>query len=103
MEALTKLCKVQDVQQGAPVSVIAEGFPPLAVYSVDGEIFVTGNVCTHGNALLTEGYQDGDTIECPFHGGAFDVRTGAATRFPCQEPIPTYKAVVQDGWVCIQA
>lgn len=75
--------------------------PALAVYNVDGELFVTDNMCTHGNAMLTDGYQDGGIIECPFHGGSFDIATGAAKAFPCQVPIKTYAVTINDGWVCI--
>ena len=96
-----RLCEVADVKDGEPVAAFAEGMPALAVYNVDGEIFVTDNLCTHGNAMLTDGYQDGDVIECPFHGGSFDIKTGAANAFPCQVAIVSYPVEIEDGWVCI--
>src|SRR3546814_20264022 len=64
---------------------------------------VTANTCTHGNAQLTDGYQDGATIECPYHGGAFDIPSGAATTYPCQIPLKTYEVTIEDGWVTIDA
>ncbi|WP_442958226.1 non-heme iron oxygenase ferredoxin subunit [Pinisolibacter sp.] len=68
----------------------------LAVFNVDGEYYVTDNVCTHGVAMLTDGWLEDETIECPQHGGCFDVRTGKATAFPCEKPLKTY-AVIRDG------
>ncbi|PRF65889.1 (2Fe-2S)-binding protein [Burkholderia multivorans] len=96
-----RLCSVEDVKEGEPVGVYIEQMPALAVYNVGGEIFVTDNTCTHGNAMLTDGYQDGGIIECPFHGGSFEIATGAVKAFPCQVPLKTYAVTIEDGWVTI--
>lgn len=63
----------------------------LAVYNVDGEIFVTDDACTHGPGSLSEGILEDDIIECNFHGGQFNVRTGEVVLPPCMEPVKTYK------------
>ncbi len=97
------LCNTTDVEVDKPLAVDTEGFPPLAVYLVEEEFFVTDNICTHGMALLTEGYQEEGEIECPFHGGAFDIKTGEAISFPCQTPIKSYPVTIIDGKVCIPA
>ena len=101
MTSKVRLCPVADVKDGEPVGVFLDDLPALAVYNVNGDIFVTDNMCTHGNAMLTDGYQDGGIIECPFHGGSFDIATGAAKAFPCQVPVKTYAVTIEDGWVCI--
>ncbi|KXJ42940.1 MAG: non-heme iron oxygenase ferredoxin subunit [Cycloclasticus sp.] len=97
------LCKTEEVKDEAPIAVTPDGFPALAVYVFEGEYFVTDNLCTHGMAMLTDGYQDGDEVECPFHGGAFSIKTGEATSFPCQIPVKTYPVTIEDGNVCIPA
>jgi ethylbenzene dioxygenase ferredoxin component len=96
-----RLCEVAKVKAGEPVAIYLDQLPALAVYNVDDAIFVTDNLCTHGNARLTDGYQDGGLIECPFHGGSFDIATGAAKAFPCQVPLRTYPVTLEDGWVLI--
>ncbi|WP_374527007.1 non-heme iron oxygenase ferredoxin subunit [Novosphingobium sp.] len=96
-----RLCPATDVEEGAPVAIDLDGFPSLAVYEIDGDYFVTDNQCTHGNGLLSEGFQDGGQIECPFHGGAFNIRTGEAMVFPCQTPVRTYPVEIEDGWITI--
>lgn len=101
MSTKLRLCEATEVKDGEPVGVLLERLPALAVFSVDGDIYVTDNNCTHGNAMLTDGYQDGGIIECPFHGGSFDIATGAAKAFPCQVAIKTYPVTIHDGWVCI--
>ncbi len=96
MVCKVKLCKASDVAPGQMLSVDAPEAPPLAVFNVDGRFFATSNVCTHNVAILTDGYFKGETVECPLHGGCFNVTTGEATAFPCEKPLKTY-AVVCDG------
>jgi ethylbenzene dioxygenase ferredoxin subunit len=96
------VCEKKDVVEDEPFSANPEGFPALAVYLVDGEYFVTDNICTHGAALLTDGYQEGEEIECPFHGGAFNIKTGEPTAFPCQTAINTYPVTLDGDQIKIE-
>lgn len=89
------LCRLSDVPAGQMLRVDLPEVPPLAVYNVDGEYFVTSNICTHNIAMLTDGYLEGDIVECPLHGGCFNVKTGAPTSFPCEKPLQTYRAIVE--------
>ena len=54
----------------------------LAIYNVDGTFLATSNVCSHAFALLTDGWLDGGVVECPLHGGRFDVASGKALGDP---------------------
>lgn len=103
MSELIVLCKATEVREGQPLAISAEGFPPLAVYVNEDKYFVTTNTCTHGMAMLSDGYQEGTEIECPFHGGAFDFTNGEAISFPCQIALTTYPVTILDGMVCIPA
>jgi len=62
----------------------------LAIYNIDGEFYATDNVCTHAFALLTDGFLDGDIVECPLHGGCFKVKTGEGQGAPISEDIKTF-------------
>jgi anthranilate 1,2-dioxygenase ferredoxin subunit len=95
------LCSTDDVAEGSVIRVEA-GDLTLAVYHVEGEFYVTDDNCTHGPGSLSEGYLDGHEIECDFHQGCFDIRTGEVTVPPCIVPIKTYKVVVDDGRVTIE-
>lgn len=96
---LIKACRLDALSEDEPVCVEIDGHPSIAVYLYQGKVYATQNLCTHGNALLTDGYQDGRMIECPFHGGAFDLVTGAATSAPCKVPLKVYEVTTRDGWV----
>jgi nitrite reductase/ring-hydroxylating ferredoxin subunit len=94
--SLTFACRVSEVAPGEMRQVTVAERPPIAIYNVDGELYATEDTCTHGQASLSEGYLDGGVVECPFHAGTFDVRTGRALTFPCTEPLKTYP-VQRDG------
>ncbi len=100
---LIKVCQVDDVKPGEMLGIEDDKLPPVAIYNVDGEFYATSNICTHAIALLTEGYLDGDEVECALHGGCFNVKTGEATEFPCEEPLETFEVEVNDGAVFVRA
>ena len=50
---------------------------------------------------MAEGDIDGSEVYCPFHMGAFDIRTGEATVAPCSVPLQTYEVVIEDGYLFI--
>lgn len=67
------------------------GDTEIAVYNVDGTLFATDNICTHGFASLSDGYLEGDEIECPLHGGRFNVTNGEPTLEPAECPLRTFR------------
>lgn len=99
-DSLVSLCKTSDLPENS-VKRFEVGDFGLAAYNIDGEYYVTDDECTHATAWLSDGILDGEVIECSLHGGAFDVRTGAAVQAPCFTPLRTYKVVVRDGEVLV--
>jgi nitrite reductase/ring-hydroxylating ferredoxin subunit len=98
---LIRLCGTADVADG-DVLKVEHGDNAFAVYNVDGDFFVTDDACTHGPGSLSEGYLDGDVIECNFHGGQFNVRTGEVVGPPCMVPVRTYKVRVENDSIFIE-
>jgi len=96
------LCSAAEVAPGGALRVEAAGLT-LAVFNVDGAFYVTDDNCTHGPGSLSEGFLEGEVIECNFHNGQFNVRTGEVVAPPCMVPIKTYKAMVENGRVLIDA
>ena len=96
------LCRREEVEPGHVIRVEKDALT-LAVFNLQGEFFVTDDACTHGPGSLSEGYIEGDVIECDFHNGAFNIRTGEVVAPPCMIPIKTYRTVVDDeGFVSIE-
>src|SRR5258705_2024133 len=94
------LCSAADVTPGNALKV-ENGDLVLAVFNVDGEYFVTDDLCTHGPGSLSEGYIEQDVVECNFHNGQFNIKTGEGVSPPCMGPIKTYKTTVENGRVVI--
>jgi len=76
----------------------------LAVYNVEGTLYATADLCTHGEASLSEeGTLTGKIVECPWHFGTFDVTTGKATGLPCSVPLRTYVVKLMEDDVYVEA
>jgi nitrite reductase/ring-hydroxylating ferredoxin subunit len=95
------LCDVAAVAPGNALRV-ETGDLVLAVFNIDGEFYVTDDLCTHGPGSLSEGYIEDDVVECNFHNGQFNIKTGEVVAPPCMIPIKTYKTVVENGRVLIE-
>jgi nitrite reductase/ring-hydroxylating ferredoxin subunit len=76
------------------MQAVSVGDKQIALYNVDGEIHATDNVCSHAFAMLTDGWLDGNEIECPLHAGRFDVRTGKGLGPPIPCDIKSYRVRV---------
>lgn len=85
-----RACSLNDLQQDTPLKVELEGIPIAIVLDSEGEIHAIGDTCTHGEVSLSEGFVDGDTLECWAHGSAFSLRTGHPLNLPAFEPVPVY-------------
>jgi nitrite reductase/ring-hydroxylating ferredoxin subunit len=97
-----QLCKTSEIPEGTALKVEKDGLV-LAAYNVGNEFFVTDDACTHGPGSLSEGFLECDVIECNFHQGKFNVRTGAVVLPPCTIPMKTYKTMVEDGTLYIES
>jgi nitrite reductase/ring-hydroxylating ferredoxin subunit len=97
-----ELCKTSDIDEGAAIKVETAGLE-LAVFNINGAYYVLDDLCTHGPGSLSEGYIEGENVECDFHNGVFSIVTGEVVEPPCMIPMKTYKTSVEDGKVFIEA
>ncbi len=97
-----ELCSTGDVSPGAALKVEVSDDLIVAVFNVRGEFFVTDDLCTHGPGSLSEGYIEDDVVECNFHNGQFNIRTGEVVSPPCMVPVKTYPVLVIDDKVTIE-
>ncbi len=88
------------VGPGKVTQVAARG-QRLALYNVGGNFYATDDRCTHAEASLSDGFLDGDEIECPLHQGRFHVPTGRALCFPVTEDVETFPVRVDGAAVLV--
>jgi len=98
---MTRLCAAADVAEGEVRQVDLGDGRVLAVYRLEGEVFATDDLCSHGDASLADGEIENGQIVCPYHMGTFDIRTGEATGAPCSIAIRTYAVVEQGGEIML--
>jgi p-cumate 2,3-dioxygenase ferredoxin component len=97
-----KVCDATAVGSGEMIGVEIEGLPKLAVYRIGDEYYCSQDLCTHGAASLSdEGDLNGYIIECTWHDGKFDIRTGQPCALPCTEALRTFPVTVEGGEVFI--
>lgn len=94
------LCSADEVVPDTPVRVVVNG-TAYAVFNLGGQFYATQDECTHGPGSLAEGFVVGCEIECPFHQGRFDIRTGQATAAPCTAALRVWTVRVRNGQLCI--
>lgn len=96
-----RVAAVKQVRAGEMLAAEAGGKKLAIVHLDDDTWHATDNVCTHAFALLTDGWLEGDAIECPLHAGRFDVRTGAAMCPPVEKDLATYKVKIEGADVFV--
>ena len=96
-----RLCTADEVAPGTALRVETDDHT-LAVFNVGGTFYVTDDNCTHGPGSLSEGYIEDDVVECNFHNGQFNIRTGEVVSPPCMVPVKTYKTIVEGDRVFIE-
>ena len=96
-----RVCALSELEQDAARRVEIDGVAMAVVLDGDGEVHAIGDVCTHGDISLSEGFVEGDTLECWAHGSAFSLRTGHPLNLPAYEPVPVYTVTIEGDDVLI--
>jgi nitrite reductase/ring-hydroxylating ferredoxin subunit len=94
------VAKTGDLDEGEAVQVIV-GRKEIAIYNLDGEFYATDDICTHAYASLADGYMEGEQIECPLHGGCFDIKTGKAMTPPVTDDLATYEVKIDGDQIMV--
>lgn len=90
-----------ELRDGELIPVEIDGTPVVVVRHL-GAFFAVQNNCTHQDFPLSEaGFDPRDELlTCAWHGGCFDIRTGAAVIPPAVDPVETFSIRTSpDGWV----
>jgi 3-phenylpropionate/trans-cinnamate dioxygenase ferredoxin component len=99
---LIKACRTDQLKPGEALRLNLA--PPIAIYRLNDGYYATEDTCSHAQASLAAGDIDLEecTIECPYHGSLFDIRTGHVLSLPASRPIKTYPVKVVDDDVFIE-
>ncbi len=69
------------------------GAEAIALFRINGQVFAVSDRCSHGRASLSEGTVEAETctLQCPWHGGRYDLASGRPAGGPVRVPIRTYR------------
>jgi p-cumate 2,3-dioxygenase ferredoxin subunit len=103
MTETVRLCPASDIPEGEIRQATLPDGSRIALYNVGGQIYATADLCTHGEASLSEeGTLNGKIVECSWHFGTFDVTTGEPASMPCEVPLKTFAVKLIDGIVHVE-
>lgn len=94
MAEFVRVAGAGDVPAGEMLIVQVDG-DNVVLANVDGQIYAFGGECTHRGGPLGEGLLEGDIVECPWHQGRFNVKTGEVVDSPPEEPVPSFQVQVE--------
>ena len=94
-------CGTEDIDEEDLIAWEHDGHA-YAIYNTIKGFFVTDLNCTHEKESLEYGMVTDCVIECPLHGGRFDVCTGKALSAPVYVDLKTYAVKVEGGRVFVQ-
>ncbi|MEM7442201.1 MAG: non-heme iron oxygenase ferredoxin subunit [Pseudomonadota bacterium] len=88
------------VEEDEPLAVTVDG-KEVGVFRVAGTLYAIEDICPHAYALLTQGFVEGDEVECPLHGAIFHIPTGQCRAEPGERDLETYRVREEDGRVLV--
>ena len=97
-DGFERVATVGQVREGDFLPVFLEDGKEILVAKAKGNIYAFDIMCTHQQTWLDAGMVHPDTfeVECPLHEGRFDIRNGAPTHEPVEEPLGIYEVRI-DG------
>ena len=83
------------LEEDEAMQVLVEG-KEVSIINLGGQFYAMDDICSHAYASMSDGYIEGDCIECPLHGAQFNIKTGKAETPPATVDLATYEVKV-DG------
>lgn len=89
-----EVAKTTEIPPGSAKQVEVDG-EPVAIFNVAGQFYAIHDTCTHAQASLSEGFVQGTSVTCPWHGAEFDLKTGKNLSMPAPAPVATYALKIE--------
>ena len=96
-----RVAALGDLEPGALKQVEVD-LEEVVLANVDGEILALSDVCSHQYVYLSDGFLEGETVECPQHGSKFSMRTGEVLNPPATQPVATYEVKIEEDGIYLK-
>lgn len=92
------VCKVGELPPGGSRRLVTDP-EPIAVFHVDGRYFACSDACPHAGGPLHQGYLEGASVSCPWHGWNFPLEAEPGAP---KDGVDRYPVVVVDGEILVE-
>ena len=96
----TKLAPLSELPAPNEAKEISCGDKEICVANVGGQFFALDNTCIHQGGPLGEGVIEKGKIVCPWHGWAYDLKTGELA--PGRPGVKAYPLKIENGALLIE-
>lgn len=94
MQERIKVATLAQIKPNQMLYVDVEGLP-VALANVDGTVYAFSDSCRHQGGSLSSGVLRDGIVTCPWHGWAYNVRTGKSVVPPVGLRVPIYEVVIE--------
>lgn len=94
MQERIKVATLDQIKPNRMVYVDVDGLP-IALANVGGTVYAFSDSCRHQGGSLSSGVLRDEVVTCPWHGWAYNVRTGKSVIPPIGLRVPTYPVVIE--------
>ena len=97
-----KIATTDELADG-DMKTVTIGMDDILLARIGDEYYAIDNICNHAGAYLDMGKLNASVfeIQCPLHGGAFDIRSGEAIADPCYFPAVTFAVRIEEGDILV--
>jgi nitrite reductase (NADH) small subunit len=99
--SFTKLASATDLPPIDEAKEFPCGDKTICIANIDGAYSAMDNVCPHRGGPLGQGMVEGGKVVCPWHGWAWDAKTGA-TELDSKLRVRIYPMTIENGDVMIE-
>lgn len=96
-----RVAVADEIEFDEPLAV-SVGDTEIALCKVDDAVYALDNICTHEYACMSDGFVDGDVIECPLHQAQFHIPTGKVMSPPAEVDLKTFPVKIVGDDVYVQ-
>ena len=98
-ETFVPVARVADIGPGSSAAVTVAG-RDVALFNIDGVFYALENACPHQGAPIDDGFIDGLTVTCPWHGWCFRLTDGQMT-LGAFAHVDAFEAKIEGGNVLV--
>jgi nitrite reductase (NADH) small subunit len=95
-----KLASVSELPSSNEAKEFPCGDKTICIANVNGEITAMDNICLHRGGPLGQGVIEDGKVICPWHGWAWDPKTGEAG--PMGAKLAVYPVKIEGGDVLVE-